>query len=91
MLVKMMPLKKKRGFTLVELIVVIAIVGVLAAIIIPVVTGYVDKANRANDKTMAKHIHDRAQIVMTEDFDAFKSFRSHNSGNDVALTAPQAH
>lgn len=83
MLVKMMPLKKKRGFTLVELIVVIAIVGVLAAIIIPVVTGYVDKANRANDKTMAKHIHDRAQIVMTEDFDAFKSFRSHNSGNFV--------
>ena len=34
----------KRGFTLVELIVVLVILAVLAALLIPALTGYIDKA-----------------------------------------------
>ena len=40
------------GFTLVELIVVIAILGILAGIAIPVYSGYINKANQAKDETL---------------------------------------
>ena len=42
-------LRKNEGFTLVELIVVIAILGILAAVAVPTYSGYVKKAAEAND------------------------------------------
>ena len=45
MLEKIRKLKDRKGFTLVELIVVLVILAILAALLIPALTGYIDKAN----------------------------------------------
>ena len=72
-------LKKNSGFTLIEMIVVIGIIGVLAGILIPTFRGYVLSANKANDKVMARSLYDKTKITIIQDWDAWNSFYSYNS------------
>ena len=57
---------KKSGFTLVERIVVFTILAILAALLIPALTGYIEKAKK--DKVIAetRMLHEAVQTVTSE-------------------------
>ena len=56
----------KKGFTLVELIVVLVILAILAAILVPTLLGFIDKAKEKKDINSAKACFDAAQACLIE-------------------------
>ena len=56
----------KRAFTLVEIIVVLVILAVLAAMLVPVLTGYIKRAKKAQYITAADEARVAAQAVISE-------------------------
>lgn len=62
----MQKLKKRGGFTLVELIVVLVILAILAALLIPALTGYIDKSKRDQVVSETRMLHEAVQTVASE-------------------------
>ena len=68
MISKIRTLKNKKGFTLVELIVVLVILAILAALLIPALTGYIDQANKEKVVGETRMV---AMAVQTEASEAY--------------------
>ncbi len=58
----------KKGFTLVELIVVLVILAILAALLIPALTGYIDKAREKQIIAQTRQAVMAAQTLADEEY-----------------------
>lgn len=73
MMEKMIALQQKRrskkgGFTLVELIVVLVILAILAALLIPALTGYIDRAKEKSITAECRQVVMAAQTLYDEEY-----------------------
>ena len=60
-------LNNRKGFTLIELIVVIAIIAILSAVLIPQMSGFTQRAKDSNTLSEAKNIATTYSVLLVED------------------------
>jgi type IV pilus assembly protein PilA len=81
-------LRRRDGFTLVEVIVVLVILAILAAIAIPALTGYIDKTQHAEIKLRAREMTMATQTILNEAYiDPQSEFASGGLGSHTILYA----
>lgn len=88
MMEKMIAMQQKRrsrkgGFTLVELIVVLVILAILAALLIPALTGYINKAKEKNAIAETRQVVMAAQTITDEVYGE----KTNVSSTDLKLSA----
>ena len=77
--------RNNKGFTLVELIVVLVILAILAAILVPTLLGYIDRARAEKDYSTAQTVRVAAQAAIDQAYGAGAK-TSATSGSDGAVT-----
>ena len=74
-----------KGFSLVELIIVIAIMAILAGAIAPALIRYIDKSRKSNDVSSGKAIKTAIESAMTDE-DIYAYLTSGTDSQDVEIT-----
>lgn len=82
---KIRKMKNKKGFTLVELIVVLVILAILAAMLVPALTGYIDKADKEKVIATTRMVVMAAQTEASEKY-GLKAAGQLNGGNDITVS-----
>lgn len=80
----------KSGFTLVELIVVIAILGILAGIAVPTYSGYIKKAKQAGDLQILSSVATAVVGVEAGDSETVTQITVTKSGGTIAVEGTAA-
>ena len=62
-----MKASKKRGFTIIELVIVIAVIAILAAVLIPVFSNIIQQAKEANDTALVRNLNSALKMDVTND------------------------
>lgn len=63
----------KKGFTLVEVIIVLVIIAILAAVLIPSLVGYIEKAKEKRHISEARQVYTAAQTAISEAYAEYGS------------------
>ena len=77
--------ENKKGFTLVELIVVLVILAILAALLVPALTGYIDKAKRKSIVAETRQVVMAAQTLADEAYGKAKVGETPTVTNDEVI------
>ncbi|MCH5204030.1 MAG: prepilin-type N-terminal cleavage/methylation domain-containing protein [Oscillospiraceae bacterium] len=86
-MIKLINLKRKKAFTLVELVIVLAVIGVLAGILLPVMIGAVRSANVASANTSANDVRKFINTWITQmDAKGHTVNKSRNAENEPSIT-----
>ena len=68
---------RKKGFTIVELVIVIAVIAILAAVLIPTFTGVIQSARKSSAQSQARNLwvqYTAEQAQAAEDYSKFNGF-----------------
>lgn len=83
---------RKKGFTLVEMLVVIAIIAVLVAIVIPVVSNVTSKAKAATDAANLRSVMGLANtLLMENDTDAAATIAGLQAADSATFPGAKAY